>query len=69
MLVGENIGEFSYFDYLEKKTLANGLQIKYGHLIFRKFEGESFGDWPSIRQCFLPPMFSAIRYVHMYIHA
>ena len=29
MLVGENIGKFSCLDYLEKKTLANGLQIKY----------------------------------------
>ena len=47
MLAGENIGEFSCLDYLEKKTLANGLHIKYEYWIFRKFEGENFGDWPS----------------------
>ena len=28
---GKNISEFSCLDYLEKKTLANGLQIKYGY--------------------------------------
>ena len=28
-LAGENSGEFSYLDYLEEKTLANGLQIKH----------------------------------------
>ena len=28
-LAGENIGEFSYLDYLEEKTLANGQQIKH----------------------------------------
>ena len=31
MLVGENIGEFSCLDYLKEKSLANGLQIKYGY--------------------------------------
>ena len=31
MLVGENIGEFSCLDYLEEKTLANSLQMKYGY--------------------------------------
>ena len=30
-LAGENIGKFSYLDYLEEKSLANGLQIKYGY--------------------------------------
>ena len=38
------------------------LQIKYGNLSFRKIEGENFGDWPSIRQCFLLPTFSAVWY-------
>ena len=27
-MAGENIGEISYLDYLEEKTLANGLQMK-----------------------------------------
>ena len=67
MLVGENLGEFSYLDYLGEKTLVNSLfQINnYGDLSFRKIEGENFGDWPSICQicqCFLPPAFSAIQY-------
>ena len=30
-LVGENIGEFSCLDYLEEKSSANGLEIKYGY--------------------------------------
>ena len=30
-LEGENVGEFSHLYYLEKKTLANVLQIKYGY--------------------------------------
>ena len=32
-MVGQNIGKFSYLDYLVEKTLANGLQIKYGYSI------------------------------------
>ena len=31
MLAGENVGEFWYFYHLGDKTLANGLQIKYGY--------------------------------------
>ena len=29
--IAENIGKFSCLDYLEEKTLANGLPIKYGY--------------------------------------
>ena len=68
--MGENIGEFSYIDYLEEKALVNVLQIKYRYRIFCKFEGKNFGDWPlicQIRQCFLPPTFSAIQYYGMVI--
>ena len=47
------------------ENLGKCLPIKYRYWIFCKFEGENFGDWPSIcqiRQCFLPPTFSTIRY-------
>ena len=33
MMAGQNIGKFSYLDYFGEKTLANGLQIKYGYSI------------------------------------
>ena len=65
-MAGENIDKFSYFDYLEEKTWANGLQIKHGFRIFPKIEGQNFGDWPSIHQiykCFLPPTFFTIQYI------
>ena len=39
---------------------VNGLQ---GYLIFHKFEGENFDNWPTICQCFLPPMLSNIQYI------
>ena len=59
--MGENISEFNCLN-LKEKMLVNNLQIKYGYLVFRKFEGENLGHWPSICQCFLPPTFSAIQY-------
>ena len=34
--------------------VANGLQTKYRYWIFCKFEGENFGNWPSIHHCFPP---------------
>ena len=36
-----NIGKFTYLDYLEEKTLANSLQMKYKYGKFHKFEGEN----------------------------
>ena len=53
---GKNIGEISFLDYLEGKTLADRLQIKYEYWIICKFEGENFGNWPSI--CQIPNVFS-----------
>ena len=56
------VSSFECFPLIGRKYTANKIQ-KFS---FHKIEGENFGDWPSIRQirqCFLPPTFSAIRYV------
>ena len=39
--VVENIGKFTYLDYLEENTLANNLQMKYRYGKFCKFKGET----------------------------
>ena len=68
--MAENIGEISLLGYLEEKTLANKLQIKYKNLIICKFEGENFGNWPSIYQilqCLLPPTLSLYSIWHLYV--
>ena len=45
------IGEFSYSDFMEEISLANGL-------IINKFEGENFGDLPN------SPMFFPTNFFH-----
>lgn len=59
MLVGENIAIWIIW----RRKLANGLQIKYGYRILRKFEGKDFGDWPMIS----PANFFTM--VHVTIHS
>ena len=41
----------------------NGLIMTNGYSSFCKFERENFGNFPTIRQYFIPPMFSAIWYL------
>ena len=64
-LAGENIGRFNCSDYLEEKTLVNGLQIKYRYWIC--IWGRKFDDWPLIDLPNLPmfslPMFSTTQYL------
>ena len=63
MLAGENNWQIQLFGLFGEENFGEWPKIKNK---YRKFEGENFGDWPSIRQirqCFLLPTFSAIRYM------
>ena len=53
-------GGFNYFDFLEEKNLVNGLTMSNGYQRFCKYEGENFGNLPTIYQCFWLLMFTAM---------
>ena len=57
IIIVENTGEFSYLDFLEEKSLVNGLIMANWILKLSKFEGET-GDLPTLHQIFSPPLYS-----------
>ena len=54
-------GGFSYFDFLEEKNLVNGLTMSNGYQRFCISTREkTFGNLPTIYQCFWLLMFTAM---------
>ena len=61
VIIVENIGEFSYLDFLEEKSLANGIIMANGYQIFCEIALWYFAN--NLPQYFLSPRFSTIQYI------